>query len=625
MGGNKIKQGVTTGNQTPAAEAGEVISPGRSGENPALIFFRRVGRAFSEFGSLISTVFSNFVDSVRGACAHVEQAFRGANRDAAFRNVNQNRVFGPPSAIIAFDIDEPSDDESFEIEDSEGKEENLPADTSEEKRDFFGLDSPTDRSVPAEPKTAPQTRVPAQESSNPQVPVPPPVAATVDAEPSPAQKLFEEFSERYQADLGHSNIPDDEPALDPVCLDIAGRFQASHPERYGYKYRAEVQKKRNAATALLRIDSENKARAREKEQRAQEAKDRAIERARREALPPGQADFEDFLRAYKSMSNTSSAPNPFAPGSKYLRADCTGYAQQRLAQSPPEPEKKAIHALLTAAGVIAPVPESAPSEGEVSSAPRPADPPPPPPSRWTAALKNLFGDDALRADEMPTVYADMLMPHHGGEQRTMAWQGLRSLLSPPAVKPSSAVASDIEMSLTHRHSAATADEDSRTRLELANQLIRQLQALDLDQRITGIQSHRPSPEQIEVLKRLKTHADILRKELDARIDALLPAKTSPATPLSKIPALDSLRDRALADASRDFNAFADEFSSANSRGEKYDFVGDRAKYLRPACVAVAQSAMDVYGRLDATTNADQDRMSAALFLINEFNKTHPGS
>ena len=55
---------------------------------------------------------------------------------------------------------------------------------------------------------------------------------------------------------------------------------------------------------------------------------------------------------------------------------------------------------------------------------------------------------------------------------------------------------------------------------------------------------------------------------------------------------------------------------------QYQFVGGRAKYSRPNCAAIAQTVIASYKDLDRKNmiKADRDRLSAAEFMISEFNK-----
>jgi hypothetical protein len=459
------------------------------------------------------------------------------------------------------------------------------------------------------------------------------VSSLVDLEISPAEKLFDEFSEGYQASEGFASISATEPALlDPNALAVARRYQEAHPEHADISYSDDVQKKRKAATALLNAEVANTKRDVEKNRLAQEAKDKATERARREALPAGQAAFEDFLSAYNSMAK----PYQFAEKSRFLSADCIRYAQQRLVQSPSDDESTAIQALLKTAGVS--VQESAkvtPKSG-VSTlpgqavSPPPPPPPPPPPStpRWMSTLSGILKSVSESRDEMPNAFATMLMPIHGMEERNLAWQGLYLLSSPLEKNLSSAVASDNEVALSYQQNSASANEDSLKRLELAGQLIKILQTLNIDKVIKDFYVIRPSDEQIDAIKSLKEYVPNLSKELESRIKVLSPAKKTMAGLISKIPTIDSLNPGAITSASTDFDAFVKEFSSLSEQQNiQYQFVGDRAKYSRPNCAAIAQIVIASYKGLDPKDmiKEDRDRLSAAEFMISEFNKKSPST
>lgn len=633
MGGNKINQSSASANQTPSLEDdGGALAGHTSRENVAVIFFRRVGRAFADFGGMISRAFSNLGESFRGAFAHVSNAIRGADSAAALRNVN-NGSRNQSNYLGRFgNLD---DDDESGVEDPIVDNENLGIKSTTENKDEVPRDFSQNISPPVSqesvelPKVLSQTTNTLPSPATPEIRSAENASSLVDLEISPAEKLFDEFSEGYQASEGFASISATEPALlDPNALAVARRYQEAHPEHADISYSDDVQKKRKAATALLNADAANMARDVEKNRLAQESKDKAAERARLAALPAGQADFEDFFSAYKKMEK----PYQFAEKSRFLSVDCIQYAQQRLLQSLSDDENAAIQALLKAAGVS--VQESAkvtPKSG-VSTLPgqavSPPAPPPPSTPRWMSTLSGILKSVSESRDEMPTAFATMLMPIHGMEERNLAWQGLYLLSSPLEKNLSSAVASDNEVALSYQQNSASANEDSLKRLELAGQLIKILQTLNIDKVIKDFYVIRPSDEQIDAIKGLKEYVPNLSKELESRIKVLSPAKKTMAGLISKIPTIDSLNPGAITSASTDFDAFVKEFSSLSEQQNiQYQFVGDRAKYSRPNCAAIAQIVIASYKGLDPKDmiKEDRDRLSAAEFMISEFNKKSPST
>jgi hypothetical protein len=261
-------------------------------------------------------------------------------------------------------------------------------------------------------------------------------------------------------------------------------------------------------------------------------------------------------------------------------------------------------------------------ESGVSTLPGQAvSPPPPPPStpRWMSTLSGILKSVSESRDEMPNDFATMLMPNHGIEERNLAWNGLH-LLSSPVKNISSAVASDNEAALSYQHNLVSANEDILRHLELAGQLIKILSTLNIDETLKSLYVNRPSDEKIDAIRRLKANAPQLSKELDSRIKVLSPAKKTTAGHISKIPTIDSLNPKVLHSASVDFNTFVEDFSSQRKQSATYTFAGERMKYLRPACVAVAQSIIDSYAKLGDMTEADQGRLSAAKFMMSEFDR-----
>ncbi len=624
MDGKNVNQRGTSANQAPRLEEDGVARAGRtSRENVAVIFFRRVGRAFAELGGVISRAFSNLGESFRGAFAHVSNAIRGVDSGPALRNVTVARS-EYSTRFIDLDKDEDSEETDLVLDNSASLEQNLTSEESKKESDFSEYISPTVIRKPIElPEVMSQTTNTLPDPATPEIPLAGNISSLVDSEISPAEKLFDEFSERYQASEGYASISStDQALLDPSCLAVARRYQESHPEHADISYSDDVQKKRKAATALLNADTANRARDAEKDRLAQEAKDKAAELTRRKALPAGQADFEDFVTAYNKMEK----PYPFVEKSRFLAADCIRYAEQRLLQSPPDNESAAIKALLKTAGVVSQEQAKTPLENDINtSSDQVISPPPPPPStpRWMSTLSSILKSASKSRDEMPEVFATMLMPHHGTEDRNLAWQGLYLLSSPPKNNLSSAVTSGNEATLSYQHNSVQANTDDLRRLELADRLIGFLQTLKIDEALKAVHVTRPSDEQIHAIRSLQKDASQIMEELGSRIKALLPAKKTTSGLISKIPTIDSLNPSAFISASEDFNSFVKEFSSLSEQQNiQYQFVGGRAKYSRPNCAAIAQTVIASYKGLDPKDmiKEDRDRLSAAEFMISEFNK-----
>jgi hypothetical protein len=527
MGGNKINQSSRSANQTPLLEDdGGALAGRTSRENVAVIFFRHVRRAFADLGGMIARAFSNLGESFRGAFAHVSNAIRGVDSAAALRNVNngsrnQSNYLERHGKL---DADDESDAEDLAVDDRFGKE-SLTGNEDKVPHDFSENISP--KAIPESielPEVMSQATNTLSSPATPEIRSAENVSSFVDLEISPSEKLFDEFSEGYQASEGFASISANEPALlDPNSLAVARRYQEAHPEHADISYPDDVQKKRKAATALLNADEANMARDVEKNRLAQESKDKAAERARLAALPAGQVDFEDFFSAYNKMEK----PYQFAEKSRFLSANCIRYAQQRLLQSPPKKESAAIKILLEAAGVIVPEQEKVLLENDVSTLPGQAvSPPPQPPStpRWMSTLSGILKSASKSRDEMPEVFATMLMPYHGMEDRNLAWQGLYLLSSPPKNNLSSAVASKNEATLSYQHNSVSANTDDLRRLELAERLIGVLQTLKIDESLKAVHVTRPSDEQIRAISSLQKDASQIREELGSRIKALLPAK-----------------------------------------------------------------------------------------------------
>jgi hypothetical protein len=240
-----------------------------------------------------------------------------------------------------------------------------------------------------------------------------------------------------------------------------------------------------------------------------------------------------------------------------------------------------------------------------------------------STLSGILNSVSESRDEMPNAFAMMLMPHHVTGECNLAWQGLYLLSSPLAKNSSSAVASENEVALSYQHNLVSTNEDSLKKFELAKQLMAGLQNLNIDDALKYFHVIRPTDEQIKAIQLLKADAPQFSKELENRIKVLSPAKTTTTRLPSKIPSLDSLTLRAFESASADFNTFVDEFSLSSNQGGSYSFDGERLKYLRPACAAIAQSDIAIYEKLKSMTDADKLRLAAAQFMMSEFKKKNP--
>jgi len=584
-------------------------------ENAAQVFFRRVGRFFSGISDAITGAFLSFAQSARNAWTHVEQAFSGRDPNAAITNVKNYRQ---PEWVDLYE--ENSDQEVFEVPSGNADQLGVHLDEGNSGTpDFFGMNS---SSVTSDQDQVHEPPNPRSESGNDTEVIgedsvanaPPPGTWEISNE----EKIFNEFSKRYDSDKGYFSIAPDDPAFDSSCLRFAKQFQDNHPENSRIKYPKEVQVKRKAATALLSADVEIKAKAAEKIQLEQEKEAKLAEQSRRQALPPGQANFEDFLAAFQAAQK-NDREYKFAEGSKFLETSCLDYARQRLTQQPDDGERSAIQALLLAAGE--PVSQLAETD-DLATVPKAAAPPPSPMPRWKSALQNLLGSSF----DIPEAYKDLWMIHHKPDEQSKAWEGLRLLLSPQKSQPTSATVSDNEGALSYQIGSASNDEYELSCFELARYLLDEMVKFSTDpgqkNKFSVRKSDYPQEKLADNLKGIKSVADILRAELQVRIDKLLPKKIKAVVenPLNGIPRMDELNDRALKSASQDFNQFVEDFTATHLAGS-YEFTSERLKYRRLACVAVAQSVIETYTNLDTLLKDDQQRLAAALFLVNQYNRS----
>ncbi len=595
--------------------------PATSRQNMAQLFMRRAGAFFSRIPELIAEKIRGWVQSVRQAWSHVEQALLGRDSATALTNVREVRSF----PAVEFDVDEESSEEEVSPQrpDLPVKTEAEPIQKEEVTPDFFGLgDSLT--SADRDDVLPVSDRGSANDHDKEDTGEPLSVAASVPErhEISPEEKLFNEFSERYDPEAGYVSIDPDDAAFDLACLKFARQFQEAHPEASRIIYTKDTQQKRRAATALLFADAEKKARADEKKRMEQEREDKLAEQRRRDALSPGQADFEDFSAAYQAALKNGRA-YLFADGSKYFDSACLSYARQRLTQQPEETERDAIAALLSAAPK--PVTQAVETDDHVT-AKAPAAPPPAPSPRWKSALQSLLGT----SQSMPKMYSDLLMPHHSPDDKDMAWEGLRLLLWPQKSRPASATVTGNEETLNYPSSAASANEDQIKRLELAKRLLEEIMEFNEEMYLRRRDVFQQTDDQkkniVARIRTIKSVREILLADLQLRIEQLLPKKITATRnyPTTSIPNLSDLSSEAIRTASNDFEKFVQDFSEENIRSGSYEFTADRRKYLRPNCVAIAQLAVDTYRNLSELTDVDQKRQLAALFLVNQYSISKAG-
>lgn len=618
MGKNSIGNRATpSGTNSPnLGDDGDCL---RTRENFAQVFFREAGQFFSGIPHVIMGAFLSFAQFTRNAWTHVEQAFSGRNSNTAVAHVKGRQMRW-------WDDWDDDDDENIseanlvqsnsDIADTKNS---LLAEKSSVTPDFFGLDEsssapdtnrssvlmdvPPQRVIPKEDrekKLAVNTSMPeVQEISN-------------------EEKIFNEFSKSYESEKGFSSISPDDPAFEPSCLQFAKKFQKDHPENANIKYPEELQKKRKAATALLSAEAAIKVKADEKIRIEEEKAEKLAEQHRRQALPPGQADFEDFSAAYQ-RARKKSREYKFVEGSKFLEPSCLSYAKQRLMQQPGEDERSAIQALLSASGEPTAQVER---HKEMVLEPASAAPPPPNPvARWKSVLQNLLDN----SQEMPLAHQSIWMRHYQPDDKNKAWKGFWLLLSPQTSPPSSSVVSDVQQALSYQIGSAQNDEYQLNCFELAKCLLDEMVKFNVEPYLKnrGVVDQTDDQKQIIAanLKSMKSVDKILLADLQARIDRLAPSK-SPVVRKNfsaGIPSVSDLSDPAFTSASADFNEFVEDFQRSNQQTGVYEFTTERLKYRRPNCVAIAQSVIDTYRHLNTLVNSDKERLAAAMFLVNQYN------
>lgn len=156
MDGKNVNQRGTSLNQPPRLEEdGIALGEHAPRENVAVIFFRRVGRAFADFGDMISRAFSNLGESFREAFAHVSNAIRGVDSGTALRNVTVARS-DYPTIPIDFDTDDESGAEDLIVDDGNLGIKSPTENEAEVPRDFSENISPSVSRKSAEKLPSPE-------------------------------------------------------------------------------------------------------------------------------------------------------------------------------------------------------------------------------------------------------------------------------------------------------------------------------------------------------------------------------------------------------------------------------------------------------------------------------------
>ncbi len=639
MSGNDIKPSSRVVNQGEAFESDGGILRERPSENVARIFFQRVGRAFSDLGSMISRAFSNLADSFRGAFAHVSDMIRGVDSDTALRNVTAHRPVGWTHSI---DLDEEeSGDENFDANIGEVSEQSLVDDKNVKKTDFSeNISPPSSRTSTEQTQSFEADR---EESVN-DLPLIKNGDSKAEIETSAYERVAPQKTNGEILFHGFHNLDAEKKLVDSVstgsvymqedCLAFAQKIvNNSNAIEFGGKTEFTKDMLKSANT-LLKMKRQLDAIEEKRIKKEKLLEEQEIINQQKSSMEEGEWDFNEFLEKFIVHKNNETKL-PLPDGGKYrTNPALVKYAEKIVDDKNSEDIKKEAATYLirwndrpaVASPEVRLIPM--PLENGVSIlTDRAVSPPPPPPSpstpRWMSTLSSILGSMTDSRDEMPYACAAVLMPNHGMEDRNLAWQGLHLLLSPIGENISAMVASENEVALSYQHNSASVNEDSLRRFELARQLIVFLQGLNIDEALKGFQVTRLNDEQVKAIQRLKSNISVLSKELEERINVLSPARSTVVTLPSKIPALDSLIPRAVISASEDFNAFVKEFASLSEQQKlQYQFVGERAKYSRPNCAAIAQSVIASYKGLDPKymIKEDQDRLSAAKFMISEFNK-----
>jgi hypothetical protein len=336
MGGNKINQSSRSANQTPLLEDdGGALAGHTSRENVAVIFFRRVGRAFADFGGMISRAFSNLGESFRGAFAHVSNAIRGADSAAALRNVNngsrnQSNYLGRYGDL---DTDDESDAEDLIVDDRFGKE-SLTGNEDKVPHDFSEDISPAVSQTPVGQPLSPEKNEHESMLNSPLNDNDSKVDIEVSSDEIAAPKktsgeiLFNSF---HELDAGKKSI--EFLSLGSVymqrdCLEFA---QAIFNRTMAIESGANKEFTRtmlDSANALLKLKRQFDSDEQKRIKKEEFLKQQEIIGKEKSSMRPGEWDFEEFFTEFVTHQSKREKFTLFENGKYRTKPELLTFAEQ---------------------------------------------------------------------------------------------------------------------------------------------------------------------------------------------------------------------------------------------------------------------------------------------------------
>ena len=616
MGGNKIEPSGGAANQNYSSEADGSILRGRSDGNAALIFFRRVGRAFADLGGAISRAFSHLADRVRGAFDHVNNAIRGVDRDAALSHVNQGSNTRPVRPYLDIDLDE-EESSDFDIAnlDTRNLSEQYSAnDDNKKETDFSGVISPEGSLKLTE--QPPSFEVIKNEPEHDLAPInddDSKVAIETSVDEKAAQKktngeiLFYGFHGWYIEKKSVEFLSLGSEYMQSDCLEFAQKIvNNSMAIEFGSK--TEFTKDiLNSANVLLKLKRQLDA-AEEKTIKEEKAlEEKKIIEQKKYSMHQGEWDFNEFLNDFISHQERREKFPLYLNGKYRTNPDLLEFAEKVESDinetdyrkqvatylirwnKYPEHAEKFTNEAVGFSLVPPPPPPPAPPPRKLQS-PK-AEPVPVPPEQ-SAIIKLLNADSRYQEQLRGLINLSRPVMQSGLATLARIWR--------PDASSSSKDLSPVQPQMR----TATADDESYTDLEEIDNAIKLITAL------ADMKTGHNFELSADIEKIKERSKEIIQNLNQQRSQIIKERNIVDITELT-----DEQRDR----GSKIFEQFLSSYGPARQRDE-LDKLRILDIYFSDEIMSVAHHTQELLLRLPDRTDADAIRVEAAGYLLSKYNQ-----
>lgn len=610
MDGNDIKPISRAVNQSRAFDDdgdGAVLRNVRR-ENAALILFRRVGRAFSDLGSMISRAFSNLADSFRGAFAHVSNMIRGVDRDTALRHVAEPRR---DYSTRFFDLDEEeSGDENFDANIGVVSQKNSANDKNAEKTDFSEMISPAVSQTSSEQIASVNA---GSEASVPDLPLMNDGDSKAEIETSAYERVTPQktngeilFDSFHKLDSDKKSIEFLSPGsvyLQDDCLEFANKV-INNTMAIEFGGKAEFTKdKLDSANALLKMKRQLDYGEQKRIKKEKELNEQKIIEQKKSSIGLGEWDFEEFLNDFISHQERREK-FPIYPNGKYCNnPDLLEFAEKVESDINETDYRKQVATYLIRWNKYPEHAEKVTNEAVGFSLVPPPPPPPAPPPRKIQAPKvepvpvppeQAVIIELVNAERRHQAQLRGLIGFSESQMRSglmvLARIWSSEVKDPGAVQP--------------RLQAATADNETYTDLEEIDHAMKLVEAM------AGMKTGH-SFELSAAIVKIKDYRDVIIQKLTQQRSQIIGSR--------KISEVADLTEHQIVTGQARFEDFRNAFVSSSKRGA-LDGMIIRDIYFSDECVSYASYLSAMFPEAKNLVEKDQDSLAAAGYLLKKYHQ-----